>query len=442
MGKSIRLKKGYDIKLIGEASKEIKSIPVSEIFAIKPTDYLNMTPKMVVKVGDEVLAGDGIFFDKKRPEIIFPSPVSGEVVEIVRGAKRKILEVKILADKATKFKKLEVPSSLDVASVKEVLLKANLWSLLKQRPFSIIPDTTDTPKAIFVSTFDSAPLAPDLSFVIEQNKSAFDKGLEVLNALSLGNLNVGVSGGSSLTVSSGNVTEFSGPHPAGNVGIQIHHTSPIKPGETVWYMDVQDVIVLGKLFNTGEYHAERIIPITGSEVNNPMYLKAIVGQSLSSVLADSVSNENVRYIQGNVLNGALSHKEDYLSFYTSHLTVIPEGDKSEFLGWLLPSTTKLSLSRTYFSWLMPSKKYNIDTNTHGEERPFVVSGQYEKVLPMNIMPVQLLKAILAGDIERMEALGIYEVAEEDLALCEFVCSSKIEVQKLVRQGLDLMLSEG
>jgi len=442
MGKSIRLKKGYDIKLIGEASKEIIDIPVTEIFAIKPSDYLNMTPKMVVKEGDEVMAGNVIFFDKKRPEINFPSPVSGEIVEIVRGAKRKILEVKILADKVTKFQKVEIPATLDSASIKEVLLKANLWSLLKQRPFSIIPNTIDTPKAIYVSTFDSAPLAPDLSFVIEQNKTAFDKGLEVLNALSAGNLHVGLSSGSSLSVAVGDATEFSGPHPAGNVGIQIHHTNALKSGEKVWYIDVQDVIILGKLFTTGEYHAERIIALTGSEVNNPKYIKARVGQSLTSIFAESVSNGNVRYIQGNVLTGALSHKEDFLSFYTTQLTVIQEGNKPEFLGWLLPSSKKLSLSRTYFSWLMPNKKYDIDTNTHGEERPFVVSGQYEKVLPMNIMPVQLLKAILAGDIERMEALGIYEVAEEDLALCEFVCSSKIEVQKLVRQGLDLMLSEG
>jgi Na+-transporting NADH:ubiquinone oxidoreductase subunit A len=442
MGKSIRLKKGYDIKLIGEASKEIINIPSAEIFAVKPTDFLNMTPKMVVKVGDEVLAGDALFFDKKRPEINFPSPVSGEIVEILRGAKRKILEVRILADKEIKFKKVAIPFKLDADSVKETLLQANLWSLLRQRPFSIIPNTADSPKAIFVSTFDSAPLAPDLSFVIEQNKSSFDKGLEVLSALSSGHLNVGLSANSSLSVSTGNATGFSGPHPAGNVGIQIHHTDAIKPGETVWYVDTQDVVVLGKLFDTGEYHADRIIALTGSEVNNPRYFNAKVGQSLTGILSESVTSENVRYIQGNVLTGALSHKEDYLSAYTSQMTIIPEGNKAEFLGWLLPSTKKLSLSRTYFSWLMPNKKYTIDTNTHGEERPFVVSGQYEKVLPMNIMPVQLLKAILAGDIERMEALGIYEISEEDFALCEFVCASKIEVQKLVRQGLDLMLSEG
>ncbi|WP_341228170.1 Na(+)-translocating NADH-quinone reductase subunit A [uncultured Arcticibacterium sp.] len=442
MGKSIRLKKGYDIKLLGEASKEIAEIPAAEIFAVKPTDYLSITPKLVVKVGDEVLAGSSLFFDKKRPDINFPSPISGEVVEIVRGAKRKVLEIRILADKTTKFVKTAIPSKLEAQNIKDTLIKGNLWSLLKQRPFSIIPSTEEQPKAIFVSTFDSAPLAPDLSFVIEQNKAGFEKGLEVLNILASGNLEVGMEAGASLTVSSGNKNEFSGPHPAGNVGIQIHHVSPLKAGESVWYLDAQDVIILGEFFKSGEYHADRIIAVTGSEVSNPSYAKLKVGQSLSKLLADQVSESNVRYIQGNVLSGATSHSEDFLSFYTSQLTVIPEGNKAEFLGWLLPSTTKLSLSRTYFSWLTPNKKYEIDTNTHGEERAFVMSGQYEKVLPMNIMPVQLLKAIMAGDIERMEALGIYEVAEEDLALCEFVCTSKIEVQKIVREGLDLIRTEG
>ncbi len=442
MGKSVRLKKGYDIKLIGEASSQIQEIPSAEIFAVKPTDYLSLTPKLAVKEGQEVLIGDSLFYDKKRPEINFPSPVSGEVVEIVRGAKRKILEVRVLADKSQKAAEVKVPGSLSAESIKEVILKGNLWSVIRQRPFSTIANTEDKPKAIFVSTFDSAPLAPDLSFVISQNNEAFKKGLEVLNTLSDSNLYIGVSGKDNLEINVGEVTTFEGPHPAGNVGIQIHHTSPIRANELVWYVDTQDVILLGDLFLTGEYKPERIVAITGSEVNDPKYLKLRIGQSLTSVWEDFVPGQGVRYIQGNVLTGTTSKPEDFLSFYTSHLTVIPEGTEAEFLGWLLPSAKKLSLSRTYFSWLMPKKKYAIDTNTHGEERAFVVSGQYEKVLPMNIMPVQLLKAIMAKDIERMEALGIYEVAEEDLALCEFVCSSKIDVQKIVREGLDLMQEEG
>ncbi|WP_304236758.1 Na(+)-translocating NADH-quinone reductase subunit A [Jiulongibacter sediminis] len=441
MGKSFRLKKGFDIQLVGEAAKEIQEIPASEIFAVKPPDYLGVTPKLTVKVGSEVLVGDSLFYDKKRPGINFPSPVSGEVVEIVRGAKRVVLEIRILADKEQKSSSVSLPSDLTPSSIKEAILKGNLWSIFKQRPFAKIASPEDQPKAIFVSTFNSAPLAPDLDFVISQDQAAFDKGLEILNILSEGKLNIGKHAESSLSVNVGDVHTFSGPHPAGNVGVQIHHISPVRPGDLVWHLDAQDVILLGKFFADGQYHTERIIALTGSEVKDPKYLKLKIGQSLKPVF-EGISDEDVRYIQGNVLTGDTSHAEDFLSFYISQLTVIPEGAHSEFLGWLLPSTSKLSLSRTFFSWLMPKKKYDLDTNTHGEERAFVVSGQYEKVLPMNIMPVQLLKSIMAKDIERMEALGIHELAEEDLALCEFVCTSKIDVQQILREGLDLLEEEG
>lgn len=441
MGKSFRLKKGFDIQLVGEAIKEIQEIPVSEVFAVKPPDYLGVTPKLTVKVGDEVQVGDSLFFDKKRPDINFASPVSGEVVEIVRGAKRVVLEIRVLADKEQKYGSVKLPSTLTPESIKEALLKGNIWSIIKQRPFAKIANPGDQPKAIFVSTFDSAPLAPDLDFILSQNQKAFDKGLEVLNILSEGNLHVGKRPESSLNISSGEVHTFSGPHPAGNVGVQIHHISPVKPGDLVWCLDAQDVVILGQFFTDGQYHPERIVALTGSEVKEPKYLKLKIGQSLKPVF-EGISDEDVRYIQGNVLTGGTSHKDDFLSFYISQLTVIPEGAHSEFLGWLLPSTSKLSLSRTFFSWLMPNKKYDLNTNTHGEERAFVVSGQYEKVLPMNIMPVQLLKSILAKDIERMEALGIHELAEEDLALCEFVCTSKIDVQQILREGLNLLEEEG
>jgi Na+-transporting NADH:ubiquinone oxidoreductase subunit A len=441
MGKSFRLKKGFDIQLVGEAAKEIQEIPTSEIYAVKPSDFLGVTPKLTVSVGSEVLVGDSLFYDKKRPEINFASPVSGEVVEIVRGAKRVVLEIRILADKEQKTSSVNLPSELTPSSIKEAILKGNLWPVFKQRPFAKIANPEDKPKAIFVSTFDSAPLAPDLDFVISQNQAAFDKGLEVLNILSEGNLNIGKHAESSLSVSSGDIHTFSGPHPSGNVGVQIHHVSPVRPGDLVWHLDAQDVVLLGKFFTDGQYHSERIIALTGSEVKEPKYLKLKIGQSLKPVF-EGTSGDDVRYIQGNVLTGGTSNPEDFLSFYISQLTVIPEGAHSEFLGWLLPSTSKLSLSRTFFSWLMPNKKYNLDTNTHGEERAFVVSGQYEKVLPMNIMPVQLLKSIMAKDIERMEALGIHELAEEDLALCEFVCTSKIDVQQILREGLNLLEEEG
>ncbi|UBM57955.1 Na(+)-translocating NADH-quinone reductase subunit A [Marinilongibacter aquaticus] len=439
MSRTVLLKKGYDIKLIGEAAKEIQEVPYTEVFAVKPTDYLNLVPKLTVKVGDEVLVGDCLFHDKKNEEIRFPSPVSGEVVEIVRGAKRKVLEVRILADKDQREAQTVLPENLNREEVIATMLKGNMWSLIRQRPFNTVAKPEDKPKAVFISTFDSAPLAPNLSFVIQQDSEAFQKGLEIVNILADGALHIGLAADSNLNFSVGESTVYKGPHPAGNVGVQIHHTKALKPREKVWYIDVQDVILLGRFFQTGTYVPTRLVALTGSEAVNPSYLKMRIGQSLESVWGDQ---DGVRLIQGNVLTGSRSQKEDFLSFYTAQLSMIPEGHESEFLGWLLPSSKKLSVSRTFFSWLMPNKKYALNTNLHGEERAFVMSGQYEKVLPMNIMPVQLLKAILAKDVEKMEALGVHELAEEDLALCEFVCTSKIEVQRILREGLEILQEEG
>ncbi|SOE22558.1 Na+-transporting NADH:ubiquinone oxidoreductase subunit A [Spirosomataceae bacterium TFI 002] len=442
MGKSLSLKKGFTINLVGEANKEIQKAESSKVYALKPDDFYGVNPKLKVKVGDEVKVGDAIFFDKNMVEVNFPSPVSGEIVEIERGAKRKILAVKILADKDLKYADSNIPKSLNSDSVKEALLASNCWPFIRQRPYNTIANPSVAPKGIFVSTFDSAPLAPDYDFILGDRKAEFDKGCEVLNILSGGNLHLGKSADSNLSFSSGEVHTFSGKHPVGNVGVQIHHISPIQKGEVVWHVNPQDVCIIGELFMTGKYNPTRILALTGAEMAKPQYLEVRQGQSIEKNLSSQISDTGVRVIQGNVLTGTKSSKTDFVSFYTNQYTAIPEGDHSEFLGWLLPSTEKVSLSRSFFSWLMPKKEFNLDTNTHGELRPFVVSGEYEKVLPMNIMPVQLLKSILAGDLEKMEALGIYEVAEEDFALCEFVCSSKIDVQKILREGLDLMKSEG
>lgn len=442
MGKSLSLKKGFTIKLIGEASKELKKAEASELFALKPGDFYGVNPKLVVKEGAEVKVGDAIFFDKNMPNVNFPSPVSGEVVEIERGAKRKILSVKILADKQLSYAQSPIPKKLDAQSVKEALLAANCWPFIRQRPYNTIANPEDSPKGIFVSTFDSAPLAPDYDFILGQRKAQFDKGCEVLSVLAGGNLHIGKSSSSNLSFSVGESHSFSGKHPAGNVGVQIHHISPVQKGEVAWHVNAQDVCVIGALFLTGKYEPIRILAIAGGEIATPQYLEVRQGQSIEKYITSQVKDSGVRLIQGNVLTGKKTSVNDTISFYTNQYTAIPEGDHHEFLGWLLPSTKKVSLSRSFFSWLMPNKAFNLDTNTHGELRPFVVSGEYEKVLPMNIMPVQLLKSILAGDLEKMEALGIYEVAEEDFALCEFVCSSKIDVQNILREGLDLMKSEG
>ena len=452
MGKTITIRRGYDIKLKGAAEKNIQDIPLSDVVAVKPPDFFFFLPKMLVEAGDEVLAGQALFFDKNRPDIRIPSPVSGEIAEIVRGEKRRIMEVRIIPDKKLKYQDFKTgsPDKLDRESVIKHLLDSGVWNYIRQRPFSIIANHEDVPKAIFVSCFDSAPLAPDLNFVIESDKENFQTGLHVLQTLAQGNLHVCLQKGSQETLAGltnqlpdTNKHQISGPHPAGNVGIQIHHILPIQhKNDIVWYVNPQDVLIIGRLFAEGKYRAERLVALTGSSVSKPSYMRMISGQKLASVLDQALNTDHVRVIQGNVLSGKKSSQGDFLSFYVNQLTVIPEGDQPEFLGWLLPGFHKLSLSRTYFSWLSPNRKYNLDTNMHGELRAFVMTGQYDRVLPMNIYPVILLKAILAGDIEKMEALGIYEIAEEDFALCEFVCTSKIPVQNIVTQGLTLAREEG
>lgn len=452
MGKKINIRRGYDIKLVGAAEKSTSDLSTSDVIAVKPADFPGVIPKLFVAQGDEVLAGQALFFDKDRPNLHFPSPVSGEVVEVVRGEKRRILEIRILADRSSQryveYAKAE-PAGLGRAAIIERMLNSGCWQYLRQRPYSVIADPVDTPKAIFISGFDSAPLAPDLGYVIGLDRENFQAGLQALRVLANGNLHVGISDGGTgaaesdlVGISTDNIHRFRGPHPAGNVGIQIHHISPIQRGDIIWTVHPQDVTIIGRLFREGRFRADRIVAITGSCVSKPQYVRALTGQRMAYILADRLNVDRCRLIQGNVLTGKASSPDDSLSFYTNQITAIPEGDKSEFLGWALPGFGKLSLSRTYFSWLTPNRAYNLDTNTHGEERAFVMTGQYDKVLPMDIMPVYLLKAILAKDIERMEQLGIYEVAEEDLALCEFVCTSKIDVQKIIAEGLEYMHKEG
>ncbi|WP_373513349.1 Na(+)-translocating NADH-quinone reductase subunit A [Persicitalea sp.] len=452
------LHKGYDIKLVGEAEYTIDDLPVSEVVAIKPPDFPGLVPKMMVEPGDEILAGQPLFFDKNDERIKFFSSVSGEVAEIVRGAKRRIMEVRIIPDrKARKYVQHDPanPADLSRENIIERLLEGGGWNYIRQRPFSLIANPEDTPKSIFVSCFDTAPLAPDLGYIVGFDKENFETGLSALSQLAKGNLHLGVQDQSSKEVSDNalspskitnvpgeNIHPIKGPHPAGNVGIQIHHLDPIKKGEIVWYVHPQDVIVIGRLFREGRYRTDRVIALTGSSAKTPQYFRAVTGQTMSSILDGKVEGDAARIIQGNVLTGINSSSEDFLSHYTNHITVIPEGGEPEFLGWLTPGIKKLSLSKTFFSWAFPKRNYALDTSMRGEERAFVMTGQYDKVLPMNIMPVVLLKSILARDIERMEQLGIYEVSEEDFALCEFVCTSKIEVQRIIAEGLEYVRLEG
>ncbi|WPR70851.1 Na(+)-translocating NADH-quinone reductase subunit A [Flavobacterium sp. NG2] len=449
MSKYIKIKRGLNLKLIGEAVKSVSDMPIADIFAIKPIDFVGLTPKLLVKVGTNVLAGSPLFYDKNNEAIKFCSPISGEVVEILRGHKRVILEIKILADREVKHLRFSQsnPNELSKTDITDQLLNSGVWPFIRQRPYGTIANQNDNPKAIFISAFDTNPLAPDIDFIMSGKNSNFQTGLDALKKLTTGivHLNVNASSSPAPLFSQAQkvqINTIDGPHPAGNVGVQIHHIDPINKGEVVWYIQPQDVIIIGKLFNEGIFDASRTIALTGSQLTNPKYYKTIVGSSIKNMIEDAglKKGEN-RIISGSILSGRQIPADGYLGFYDSQITVIPEGNEYEFMGWLRPGFNKFSLSRTFFSWLTPNKKHDLNTNLHGEERPFVMTGQYEKVFPMDIYPVQLLKSILIEDIDMMEKLGIYEVVEEDFALCELVCTSKIKSQEIIRQGLDIVRKE-
>jgi Na+-transporting NADH:ubiquinone oxidoreductase subunit A len=449
MSKCIKIKQGLDIKLAGEASKVIAAVSYAETCAIKPPDFNGLTPKLLVKEGDVVLAGTPVLCDKNNESIRFCSVVSGEVIEIVRGEKRKILEVRILADKETNYIPFETtdPAGLSRQEITDILLASGAWPLIRQRPFATIANPADTPKSIFVPAFDSNPLAPDNDFILQGEDKAFQAGLDALRELTPGTLHLNIRPGEAVPAVFTNATgvqvnTIAGPHPSGNVGVQIHHIDPINKGEVVWYIHPQDVLIIGRLFINGKFDATRLIALTGSQVFEPKYYKAVAGSAVNRILADGRLREGVsRVISGNILSGTKIPQDGYLGFYDTQLTVIPEGHEAEFMGWLAPGVDKFSMSRTFFSWLTPNKKHQLDTNLHGEERPFVVTGEYEKVFPMDIYPVQLIKSILVEDVELMEQLGIYEVAEEDFALCEVVCTSKIKSQEIIRRGLEIIRKE-
>jgi Na+-transporting NADH:ubiquinone oxidoreductase subunit A len=453
MPQTITIRRGYDIKLKGAAVKTITPLPVSDVIAVKPSDFPKVTPKLRVSPGEIIKAGQCLFIDKHRSDLRFSSPVSGEIAEIIIGEKRRILEIRILPDK-NETQYINYPnedlSTLNREQIIDRLIDSGCWNYIRQRPFSLIANKEDNPKAIFISCFDTSPLAPDLLFIADHEKENFTSGIHALHTISGGKLHIGLhheTSGFLLELLFPKVDEkhihyFKGPHPSGNVGIQIHHINPIQKGEVVWYVHPQDVIIIGRLFSEGRYRADRVIALTGSCIAQPRYIQVISGHHLQSIIGNESNLQETRIIQGNVLHGKRSAASDFLSYYTNQITAIPEGNTPEFLGWLLPGLQKLSLSRTYFSWLRPKKAYALTTNKHGEERAFVMTGEYDKVLPMNIYPVFLLKAILAKDLEKMEALGIYEVSEEDFALCEFVCTSKIDVQQIISEGLDMVLEEG
>ena len=446
MSEVIKLRKGLNIKLKGSASKELETLSIPATVALKPTDFPGLAPKLLVKVDTVVKAGDALFYDKYHPEVLFTAPFGGKVVSVNRGERRKILEIVIETDEkagSVEFTKSD-PTSLSGDEIKEQLLKSGLWPFVKRRPYGIIAAPEEKPDSIFISTFDTAPLAPDYSFVVGSEMDTFQTGINALAKLTDGKVNLGVNENSAFSsLKNVEINSFAGPHPAGNVGIQIHNTSPLNKGDIVWTINVQDVLFIGRLFETGKVDFTKIFALTGSEVENPKYYKTLLGAPVETIIAGKLilADYKQRIISGNVLTGTKVKPQCYLGYYHSQVSVIPEGDDYEFMGWATPGIDKFSASKTFFSSLFPQKEYTLTANLHGGDRAFVISGQYEKLIPMDILPVHLLKAILVNDIDKMEQLGIYEVIEEDFALCEYACTSKIKVQNILRNGINTMIKE-
>lgn len=448
MSKDIKIKKGLNIRLNGEAGKTLSKAPRSRTFVIRPSEFHLITPKLVVKEGAKLKAGDVIFYSKADEKIKFVSPVSGIVQKIERGAKRVITEIVIEADQKDDYLDHGAASivSMDENEIKNHLLATGCWPFIKQRPYDIIANPDIKPKAIFVSAFSTAPLSADFDFTLMGKEKELQAAVSAVSKLTDGALNVGV-GKNSKSIFEGlkdiSVLTVTGIHPAGNVGTLINKLDPVNKGEVVWTISPQDLVVIGELLLTGKFNAERIVALSGSSVKNPKYYTTKIGSEVSTILYTSgLKEEHVRIIDGNVLSGNKITPKGHLGYYTNTVTVIPEGDDYEFFGWNKPIFNKLSVTRALtFSWLQPKKKYDLNTNTNGEHRAFVVTGSFEKVFPLDILPMQILKACKYEDLDEMEALGMYEVAPEDFALTEFICVSKQPHQDIIRKGLDIMYKE-
>jgi len=442
MANVIKLCKGLDINLKGKAAAEVIAAKPSKVFGLVPDAFYGVKPKIVVKEGETVKAGDALFVDKLHPEVKFASPVSGKVTLVERGERRKVLSIQVEADAEQQYAAFSKGVPADGKKVLEALLESGLFGYMMQRPYAVTACPEDTPKAIFVSAFADMPLAADFEFVVKGQEADFQTGIDALSKIA--KVCLGVKPGSALEgTKNAQVTVFKGKCPAGNVGVQINHINPVNKGEVVWTLGAEEVIFVGRLFNTGKVDLTRTIAVAGSEVKAPKYVKALVGAKISDIVGDNiVTDKAVRVIDGNPLTGMKSSLDGFVGAHTTEITVIPEGDKTyELLGWISPRLNEFSVSRSYLSWLMPKKEYTLDTRVKGGHRHMIFSGEYDSVFPMDIYPEQLVKAIIAGDIDRMEQLGIYEVAPEDFAVAEFVDSSKVELQRIVREGLDMLRKE-
>jgi len=448
MSKDIRIKKGLDIKLVGEAEQSTTELSIGGVYVIKPDNFHGIIPKIVAKVGAEVKAGDTLFYSKSDERILFPSPVSGKIEEIVRGERRKVLEIRILADatqEQTDFGKKEA-SKMSSEEVKNYLLSSGCWPFVKQRPYDVVANPNQAPKAIFVSAYGSAPLAADYDYALRGKEAELQAAVTALGKLTEGSVHVSISENATISpftdLKGVEIHRLFGPHPIGNVSTQIGQLNPINKGEVVWVVSPQDLVVIGELFLTGKFNVKRTLALAGSQFSKPTYVTAYPGAAIKNIVTDNLNAENTRIISGNVLSGTQVSLDGCLGYYDNQITAIPEGNDYELFGWNKPVFNKVSTTRALtFSWLNPKKKYDLNTNTNGEHRGFVVTGSYEEVFPLDIFPMQLLKAFLYKDLDEMEALGAYEVAPEDFALTEFICVSKQPHQQIIREGLDLMIEE-
>ena len=449
MSNDIRIKKGLDIKLKGAADKTSEQAVLSNFYTLRPEDFHSVIPKLISKVGAKVKAGEPVFYDKSNENVKFVSPVSGEIIEIARGEKRKILSVKIQADKQQSYQE-HGAFNLDSAKAEDVkshLLSTGCWPFVKQRPYDVIANPDKAPKAIFISGYASAPLAADLDFTLTGKEAELQAAVSALGKLTEGavHVSVGKSSNSPLAGLSGvTIHKVSGPHPSGNVGTLINKVNPVNKGEVVWTVNAQDLVIIGELLLTGKFNAERVVALVGSSVEKPRYFVTKLGAEVATMIYDKgiAKDANVRIISGNVLSGKQIQPDGALDYYSNVISIIPEGDDYEFFGWNKPVFNKVSTSRALtFSWLTPNKEYDLNTNTNGEHRAFVTTGSYEEVFPLDIFPMQILKACMYQDLDEMEALGMYEVAPEDFALTEFICVSKQPHQDIIRKGLDVMLKE-
>ncbi|MDL2222572.1 Na(+)-translocating NADH-quinone reductase subunit A [Bacteroidales bacterium OttesenSCG-928-M11] len=454
MSQVIKLSRGLNINLKGKAREEVHQIEPNTTYRIYPSDYVGFSAKVTVKPGDFILAGEPVLFDKNRPDIKVVSPVSGTIQAVNRGEKRRLLNIEIKAKEKNEYKNFgnKNPRNLSPETIKSILADSGLLALIRRRPYDVVADIIDEPRDIFISGFYSAPLAPNSDFIIKNQEVDFQSGLDALSVITKGKVYLGISNTTTSAAlakaQNAEIITFDGPHPAGNVGVQINHINPINKGEVVWTLNLETVLYIGRLFNHGIVDLRRLVAFTGSEVNESarVYYNLLPGTSIKEIIQGKTTKGlELRYISGDVLTGEKISQDGYLHAHHNQVTVIPEGiDKNDFIGWIMPGIDKFSTSKTYPSFifnLLKKREYTIDARIQGGKRAMIMSNEWDKVFPMDILPEFLIRAIIAMDIDKMENLGIYEVAPEDFALCEFVDTSKMELQKIVREGLNWLYRE-